>query len=119
FMTRLGGVARLALQMEEGRANAARAARLILQRHLQRERDYQVRRAITNALAEELQQPAEAGHSAREEKQRAEAVREAAEEKRRAEAARQAEEEKRRAEAARQAAEEKRRAEAARQAEEE
>ena len=132
FRMRMGAVAELALQMEEGRSNAARAARLILQRHLQRERDYQVRRAITKALAEELQHPAEAGPSAAEEKQRAEAVQLAEEEKQRAEAAqrterdkqragaaRQAEEEKQRAEAARQAEEKKRRAEAARQAKEE
>jgi FKBP-type peptidyl-prolyl cis-trans isomerase len=145
FRMRMGAVAELALQMEEGRSNAARAARLILQRHLQRERDYQVRRAITKALAEELQHPAEAGPSAAEEKQRAEAVQLAEEEKQPAEAvqlaeeekqraeaaqrterdkqrtgaARQAEEEKQRAEAARQAEEKKRRAEAARQAKEE
>jgi len=59
FRTRLAAVAELALQMEEERTSAARAACLVLQRHLQRERDYQVRRAITKALAEEFEQPAE------------------------------------------------------------
>jgi len=119
FRMRMGAVAELALQMEEGRSNAARAARLILQRHLQRERDYQVRRAITKALAEELQHPAEAGPSAAEEKQRAEAVQLAEEEKQRAEAVQLAEEEKQRAEAAQRTERDKQRAGAARQAEEE
>jgi hypothetical protein len=58
--TRLGAITELALQIDEGHTVAARAARLILQRHLQRERDYQVRRAITKVLAEEVKQAASA-----------------------------------------------------------
>src|SRR5207253_1256468 len=85
----------------------------------QRERDYQVRRAITKALGDGSNRLPEAVPQAEEEKQRAEAARQAEEEKQRAEAARQAEEEKRRAEAARQAEEERQRSEAARQTEEE
>jgi hypothetical protein len=98
YRMRLGAVAELSLQMDEVHTIAARAARRLLERHLQRERDFQVRRAITRAL-EGSNRPSE-------------------EEKRRAEAARQAEAEKQRAEAARQEQEEQRRAEAAPQAEE-
>jgi TIR domain/Caspase domain len=119
FRMRLGAVAELALQMEEGRTNAARAARLLLRRHLQRESDYRVRRAITNALADELQQPAEAARQVAEESKRLEAARLAAEESKRAEAARLAAEESKRAEAAQLAAEESKRAEATRLAAEE
>jgi hypothetical protein len=125
YRMRLGAVAELSLQMDEVHTIAARAARRLLERHLQRERDFQVRRAITRALegsnrpSEEEKRRAEAARQAEEEKQRAEAARQPEEEKRRAEAARPAEEGKQRAEAARQAEEEKRRAEAARQAEEE
>ena len=60
FRTRLGAVAELTLQMDEVHTVAARAARLLLQRHLQRERDYQVRRAITRALEEGPSRPSEA-----------------------------------------------------------
>jgi thiol:disulfide interchange protein len=116
FRTRLGAVAELTLQMEEVHTVAARAARRLLQRHLQGERDYQVRRAITKALAEELQQTAKPARQAAEEKHGAEAARRVEEEKRQAETARRAEEEKRQAEAARWVEEEKRLAEAARQA---
>jgi hypothetical protein len=111
FRTRLGAVAELTLQMDDGHTVAARAARRLLQRHLQRERDYQVRRAITRALEGDLGNPVGSSWQAEGQKQRAEAARQAEEEKRRAEAARQAEEEKRRAEAAQQAEEEKRHAE--------
>ena len=52
FRTRLGAVAELTLQMDEVHTVAARGARRLLQRHLQRERDYQVRRAITKALGD-------------------------------------------------------------------
>ena len=137
FRTRLGAVAELALQLGEKGSIAERGARLLLQRRLERERDYAVRTAITMALqddrrpeaarqAAEKKQRVEAARRAAQEKQRAEAVRQAAEaarraaeEKQRAEAARWAAEEKRRAEATQQAAEEKQRAEAARQAAEE
>src|SRR5580704_14163141 len=138
FRTRLGAVAELTLQMEEVRTVAARAARRLVERHLPRERDYQVRRAIMRALegsngpseaarqaeeeerqAKEDERRAEAGWQAEQEKQRAEMARQAEEEKQRAETARQAEEEEQRAETARQAEEEEKRAEAARQAEEE
>jgi hypothetical protein len=108
FRTRLGAVAELTLQMDEVHTVAARAARRLLQRHLQRERDFQVRRAITRALEEGSNHPSEAARLAEEERQRAEAARQAEEEQRRAEAARQAEEERRRAEAARQAEKEQR-----------
>ena len=100
FRTRLGAVAELTLQMDEVHTVAARAARLLLQRHLQRERDYQVRRAITRALEGGSNRPSEAARQVEEEKRRAEATRRAEEEKRQADAARQAEEEKRRADAA-------------------
>src|SRR5207245_1338608 len=43
FRTRLGAVGELTLQMDEVHTVAARAARRLLQRHLDRERDYQVR----------------------------------------------------------------------------
>jgi hypothetical protein len=138
FRTRLGAVAELTLQMEEVRTVAARAARRLVERHLPRERDYQVRRAIMRALegsngpseaarqaeeeerqAKEDERRAEAGWQAEQEKQRAEMARQAEEEKQRAETARQAEEEEQRAETARQAEEEEQRAETARQAEEE
>ena len=137
FRTRLGAVAELTLQMEEVRTVAARAARRLVERHLPRERDYQVRRAIMRALegsngpseaarqaeeeerqAKEDERRAEAGWQAEQEKQRAEMARQAEEEKQRAETARQAEEEEHRAEAARQAEEEKQQAETAQQAEE-
>src|SRR5437763_16032879 len=52
FRTRLGAVAELILQMDEVHTVAARAARRLLQLHLDRERDYQVRRAITKALGD-------------------------------------------------------------------
>ena len=119
YRTRMGAVAELTLQMDEIHTVAARAARRLLQRHLQRERDFQVRRAITRALEEGSNRPSEVVREAEEEERRAEAARQAEEEKQRAEAARQAEEKKQRAEAARQAEEEKQRAEAAQQAEEE
>jgi hypothetical protein len=137
FRMRLGAVAELTLTIDEGQAPAARAARQLLQSHLQRERDYQVRAAIAKALGGQPGKPSEAGlfseaaRQAKEEQRRAEAARQAEEEKQRAEAARLAEEAKQRAEAAglateqtqpaktaRLAAKEKRRAEAARQAEE-
>jgi hypothetical protein len=118
FRTRLGAVAELTLQMDEGHTVAARAARRLLQRHLQRERDYQVRQAITRALADELGHPVGASWQVEGEKQRAEAARLAEEERQRAEAAQQAEEQRRRAEAAQQAEEQRRRAEAAQQGEE-
>jgi hypothetical protein len=109
YRTRMGAVAELTLQMDEIHTVAARAARRFLQRHLQRERDFQVRRAITRALEEGSNRPSEAARQAEGERQRAEAARQAAEEKQRAEAARQADEEQRRAEAARQPDEEQRR----------
>jgi hypothetical protein len=84
YRMRLGAVAELALQMEEGRTNAARAARLILQRQLQRERDYQVRQAITKALTEGLQQPAEVAPQADGDKRRAEGAQRAVEQEQRA-----------------------------------
>jgi hypothetical protein len=119
YRTRMGAVAELTLQMDEIHTVAARAARRLLQRHLQRERDFQVRRAITRALEEGSSRPSEAAGQAEEERQRAETARQAEEERQRAETARQAEEERQRAETARQAEEERQRAEAARQAEEE
>jgi hypothetical protein len=119
FRTRLGAVAELTLQMDEVHTVAARAARRLLQRHLERERDVQVRRAITRALEEGPSRSSEAARQAEEEQRRAEAARRAEEEQWRAEAARRAEEEQWRAEAARRAEEEQRRAEAARRAEEE
>jgi hypothetical protein len=54
YRTRLGAVAELALKMEEVHTLTARSARRLLQHHLERERDYIVRAAITNALREEL-----------------------------------------------------------------
>jgi Caspase domain len=117
FRTRLGAVAELALQLGEKGSIAERGARLLLQRRLERERDYAVRTAIIKALQDDWRP--EAARQAAEKKPRAEAARRAAEEKRRAEAARQAAEEKQRVEAARQEAEEEQRAEAARQAAEE
>jgi hypothetical protein len=98
FRMRLGAVAELAQQLAEGNSMAARSARQLLQRRLERERDYLVRTAITKALQENW--PAEAAQQVREER-RAEPVPLAPRQKRRAEAARQAEEEQRRAEAAR------------------
>jgi hypothetical protein len=89
FRTRLGAVAELTLQMDEVHTVAARAARRLLQRHLQRERDLRVRRAISMALEEGSRRPAEATRQAEGEKRPAEPV------------ARQAEEEKQLAEAAR------------------
>jgi Caspase domain len=97
FRMRLGAVAELAQQLAEGNSMAARSARQLLQRRLERERDYLVRTAITKALQENW--PAEAAQQVREER-RAEPVPLAPRQKRRAEAARQAEEEQRRAEAA-------------------
>ena len=121
WRTRLGAVTELAHLVREGNTVAARAARLVLQRHItnskQPELNYRVRDAITDALGQG-EQRREATRLAEEERQRAEAARQAEEEKQRAEAARQAEEEKQRAEAARLAEEETRRAEAARQADE-
>jgi colicin import membrane protein len=114
----LGAVAELTLQMDEVHTVAARAARRLLQRHLQRERDFQVRRAITRALEEKSNRPSEVARHAQEEQLRVEAARQAEEEKQRAAAAQQAEEEERRAAAARQAEWGKRRAATARQAEE-
>jgi hypothetical protein len=114
FRTRLGAVAELTLQMDEVHTVAARAARRLLQRHLQRERDFQVRRAITRALEEKSNRPSEVARHAQEEQLRVEAARQAEEEKQRAAAAQQAEEEERRAETARLADEEKQRAEVAR-----
>jgi hypothetical protein len=93
FRTRLGAVAELALLMDEGNTIAARAARLFLQRHLQGERDYQVRRAITKALTEELQQTAEPAGQA-EEEQRAKTVQQTVEEEHLVGAERPATEEK-------------------------
>jgi hypothetical protein len=119
YRTRLGAVAELTLKIEEGQTIAARAARRILERHLQLERDYQVRRAIIRALEQGSDHPHEAAQLAEEERQRAEAARLAEEQKQRAEAARLTEEQKQRAEAARLAEEEKQRAGAARLAEEE
>jgi hypothetical protein len=116
FRTRLGAVAELSLQMEEGYTVAARAARLILQRHLQYERDFQVRRAITRALDQEANRPSRAARQVEEENRQAEAARHKEEEKQRAEVVR-VPEERQRADAARQAEEEQQRAEAARQAE--
>ncbi len=84
FLKRLGAVAGLTLQMEEGSTVPARAARLILQRHLQSERDFQVRRAILRALGDESNRPSEAARQVEEEKQRVEAARLAAEELQRA-----------------------------------
>ena len=52
YRLRLGAVAELALKIDEGHTAAARAARTALQRHLQIERDYQVRVAISKALGE-------------------------------------------------------------------
>ena len=119
YRTRMGAVAELTLQMDEIHTVAARAARRLLQRHLQRERDFQVRRAITRALEEGSNRPSEEARQEQEEQRRAEAARQEQEEQRRAEAARQEQEEQRRAEAARQEQEEQRRAEAARQEQEE
>jgi hypothetical protein len=59
YRTRLGAVAELALKMEEVHTVTARTSRRLLQHHLERERDYIVRAAITNALREEPKQPAE------------------------------------------------------------
>ena len=111
FRMRLGAVAELAQQLAEGNSVAARSARQLLQRRLERERDYLVRTAITKALQENW--PAEAAQEAQEER-RAEAVPLATRQEQLAAAARQAEEEQRWAAAARQAEEEKRRAAAAR-----
>jgi len=99
FRTRLGAVAELALQLGEKGSIAERGARLLLQRRLERERDYAVRTAITMALQDDRRP--EAARQAAEKKQRVEAARRAAQEKQRAEAARQAAEEKQRAETAR------------------
>jgi hypothetical protein len=118
FRTRLGGVAELALQIDEGQAIAARAARLLLQRHLSVERDYQVRAAIAKALAVESGHPAETKHPAAEERP-AEAIRQTEKDEQRAEAARLPDRDKRRAEAARLANKEKQRAESVRRSEEE
>ena len=51
YRTRLGAVTELTFQMVEGSPLVARGARLLLQRHLQKERDYVVRQAIERALA--------------------------------------------------------------------
>jgi hypothetical protein len=59
YRLRLGAVAELALKIDEGHRAAARAARLLLQRQLQHERDFLVRAAITKALGEELKEPSE------------------------------------------------------------
>ena len=109
FRTRLGAAAELTLQMDEVHTVAARAARRLLQRHLERERDVQVRRAITRALEEGPSRSSEAARQAEEEQRRADAARRAEEEQWRAEAARRAEEEQWRTEAARQAEEASRR----------
>jgi hypothetical protein len=96
--TRLGAVAELTQQMRNHDAITARAAGVVLQRHLnnpkQPELNYRVRDAITNALAAQTEAP-----------------RPAAEEKRQTEAARQAEKEQWRAEVPRQTEEGKRRVE--------
>jgi protein-disulfide isomerase len=86
----------------------------VLQRHLDSERDFQVRLAITRVLGGESNRPSEPTRQAEEEQRRAEAARQAEEERRRTEAARRAEEEHQRSEAPRQAEEERQRAEAAR-----
>jgi uncharacterized caspase-like protein len=103
WRTRLGAVTELAHLMREGNSTAARAARLVLQRHLvnakQPELNYRVRDAVTDALGQG--------------EKRQEAAREAEEEKQRAEAALQAEEEGQRAEAARLTRKELKRAETA------
>jgi hypothetical protein len=101
WRTRLGAVTELVRLMQEGNTTAARAACLVLQRHLdnpkQPELNYRVRDAITDALGQG-EKRREAAQQVEEEKQQAEAARQAKEEKRRTEAARQSEEEKRRAE---------------------
>jgi hypothetical protein len=84
FRTRLGAVTELTLQMDEVHTVAARAARRVLERHLLRERDFQVRRAIARALEGGSNRPSEAARPAEEEKRRAEAARQAEEEKQRA-----------------------------------
>jgi hypothetical protein len=82
FRMRLGAVAELALPIEEGNAPQSRAARLLLQRHLQRERDYQVRRAIVRALASpEEPQRAEAERKTEEDSLRAGSIRPRAQDK--------------------------------------
>src|SRR5438034_2597627 len=122
WRTRLGAVTELTQQMRDGDIIAARVARLALQRHLRNsqrpERDYRVREAITNALAEEEKRRAETAPREREEQRRAEVMREAAARELEAEAARMAVWEKQRAEAASQA-EKEHNAELARQAEKE
>jgi hypothetical protein len=124
YRMRLGAVAELSLQMDEVHTIAARAARRLLERHLQRERDFQVRRAITRALdasnlpSEEEKRRAEAARQAEEKEHHAEAARLAKEKEQQAEAARLAKEKEQQAEAARLAKEKEQQAEAARLAKE-
>jgi hypothetical protein len=61
--------------MDEVHTVAARAARRLLQRHLDHERDYQVRRAISRALGEGSDRLPEAAHRGAEERQQIETVR--------------------------------------------
>jgi hypothetical protein len=75
FRIRLGAVAELALIIGEGRSTEARAARRLLLHHLDHQRDYQVRAAITKALTEGLQRSVDETPQAEEEKHRAEPAR--------------------------------------------
>ncbi len=93
YRLRLGAVAALELLTDGEHAVTARHARLLLQRHLQLERDYQVRAAIAKVLATELKQRSAAARLTEEEKPPAEAARLSEEEKPRAETAPPGEEE--------------------------
>jgi len=129
YLTRLGAVTELVLKMNEGHTAVARAARLVLQRHLLHERDFAVRSAITMALDQEARSDTahaaavEQGTGATRPQQQGsrggEAARQVEEKKRRAEAAKQAQDENRQADAARQMEEEKQRVDAARRVEQE
>jgi hypothetical protein len=118
WRTRLGAVTELAHLVREGNSTAARAARLVLQRHLanpkEPELNYRVRDAVSVALGQGEKRE-EAAREAEEERQRAAAAQQAEEEKRRAETPRLVEEEKRQAEAAEHSEEESRWGNAARQ----
>jgi hypothetical protein len=103
---RLGAVAELALHIEEGQPSFSHAARLLLQRHLRIERDYQVRRAITKAVPE---RPRQAARHTRDVQQIVPHQGTVGQKRRRTnKETQQAEEEKRRAEAAQKAGEENR-----------
>jgi hypothetical protein len=52
YRLRLGAVAELALNIDEDHTAAARAAHMVLQRHLEHERDFAVRSAVLKALGQ-------------------------------------------------------------------